>query len=119
MRQLLKTAALRTKALAATANPTREEVKAHLELGVALARRAEAGRAVTGGFGSGIFDTIESILTVATPLASIFGDFELSNLLGSLKVWLAKKRAEEAAEQANIYRSNDQTWNNLSYTYQF
>ena len=77
---------------------SREDIKAYLTYASSLTRRVEASKAVVGFFGGGLTDIIDNMLVIATPLVAIMGDFELSNLLGSLKVWLMKKKAEEVAE---------------------
>ena len=96
-------------------------LREYVETAIAAAHRAEASKAVTGffGMGSGLTGIIEDVLSIATPLASIAGDFELSNLLGSLKVWLDKKIAQEAAEQAQrnqmFSATDDSMWSGYSF----
>jgi len=85
----------------------------------AIARRVEASRAVTGFFGGGLMDIIETALQIATPLASMSGDYELGNLLGSLKVWLDKKKAQEAAEEMQRQQMMSQTYDDLTFNYSF
>ena len=95
------------------------QLREYLEVGVSLARRVEASRAVTGFFGSGLTDIIDNVLQIATPLVAFSGDFELSNLLGSLKVWLDKKKAQEAAEQAHRDAMMNQSYDDLTFGYGF
>lgn len=95
-----------------------KDVRACLDAAAALVRRAEAGRAVYGFFGGGLTDIIDNVLQIATPLVSISGDFELSNLLGSLKVWLDKKKIEEQMADAQRNAMMNQSYEDLySYGY--
>ena len=113
-----------TQKLSTTASGKRVDAKALrecLETAASLARRVEASRAVTGffGMGGGLTDIIENVLSIATPLVAISGDFELSNLLGSLKVWLDKKKMKEAEEERQRQQMMGQTAEDLSFTYGF
>ena len=114
---LVKQAELRGKALGASS--TLPEVRAYAQDLLKLARRAEVQRAVTGSFGGGLVDMISSALTVATPMAAAFGDFELSNLLGALKVWVDKRRAQDAAEKARVDALTGKGWEGLNFNYSF
>lgn len=94
-------------------------IREYLNVGCAVARRAEASKSVTGFFGGGILDTINQIIQVATPLVSMSGDYELSALLSSLKVWLDKKKAQEAADKAQRNQMMNQGYDSLNFTYSF
>ena len=103
---------------------SRLDVKACLEQARKLAIRAEAGKTVTGGFFSDtLLNSVENFLSLATPFVAIYGDWELTTLLSSLKAWLQKKRMEREAEAAQA-ASQAQTYNygygsdlNFSYTF--
>jgi len=119
MQQLVKQANLYLKACRATTNPTKDEVRAMLIHAHALARKAEVGRCVAGFFDGGLVGMVDSFATIATPLVAVMGDFELSNLLGSLKVWLAKKKSEAAAEQARVDSLTGKSWDDMRFNYSF
>jgi len=94
-----------------------KELREYLGIAVTLARRVEASRVVMGFFGGSLTGIIDDVLRIATPLVAISGDFELSNLLGSLKVWLDKKKAQEAQEQAQRDTMFSQTADDLTFNY--
>jgi len=95
-------------------------LKDYLELSASIARRVEASKTVMGFMGgSSLTGLIDNVLRIATPLVAISGDFELSNLLGSLKIWLDKKKAEEAAADAQRQQMFSQDANDLNFTYGF
>jgi hypothetical protein len=121
MSQFLKLAQLQFKTLATVDKPTKDQVRANLVHAVELARRVEAAHAVTGGFfGGGMISAVEQVLSIATPLVAIYGDFELSNLLGSLKVWIEKKKWQEAEEERKAQQNSSATrWEDLNFTYTF
>jgi len=62
---------------------------------------------------------VDNFATVATPIVAVYGDYELSALLSSLKVWIAKKRAEAQTEEARVKNLTNQGWDNMSYNYSF
>jgi hypothetical protein len=95
------------------------EVKQYLNCAIKLARRVEAQKSVTGFLGGSLTEIIEQVLNIATPLASMSGDFELSNLLGSLKVWLDKKKAEKAQQTQQQEDMFNQGYSDLNFTYAF
>ena len=98
---------------------SKEQVRYVLTLAHACARRVEAAKAVQGGYGGSMLGLLDQVLQIATPLAAVFGDFELSNLLGSLKVWLDRERMREEQEQLRRERNMSQTADDLTFTYEF
>lgn len=96
----------------------RRQVREALQQAISVARRAEAAKTVQGFFGSSIISLLDQVLQVATPVVAIYGDFELSNLLGSLKVWLDKKKLEEQEDQLRRDRMMSQSVDDLNFTYQ-
>jgi len=107
--------------MASSKKVDKKAVKAYLEAAVSLSRRVEASKTVTGlfGMGSGLTGIIEDVLSIATPLVAISGDFELSNLLGSLKVWLDKKKMQEAEEQRQRDAMMSGGFEDYSFNYSF
>ena len=118
MSQLVKQANAYLTSLSAD-NLSKTEVKALLIHAHALAKKAQVGYCVAGFFDGGLIGAIESFAAVATPLVAVFGDYELSNLLGALKVWLAKKKAEAAAEQARVDSMTSRNWDDMRFNYSF
>lgn len=55
---------------------------------------AEAQKAVTGSVSDSTLSMVDSFLAIATPIVAFSGDFELTTLLSSLKLWVSKKRME-------------------------
>jgi len=101
---------------------TAADAKACLEHAKALAIRVEAAKTVTGGFFSdSILNTVDTFLSLAVPFASFGGDYELTTLLSSLKVWVQKKRNEAEMEkmQANMSSSNNNWGSDLNFSYTF
>lgn len=96
----------------------KKQVWEALEATIAAVRRVEAAKAVQGFFGSSAISVIDNILQVATPIVALYGDFELSNLLGSLKVWLDRKKLEEREDQMRRDRVMNQGVDDLTFTYQ-
>lgn len=95
MQALQKQAMLAVKA-ATTGQPTLAElvVTARLLTDLTTGRRLQK----QAFFTDAIMDTIDNFIKIAVPLAAIYGDFELSTLLGSLKIWLDKRKREAQAE---------------------
>ena len=97
-----------------------EQVRQALLLAHAGVRRIEASRAVQGDYDNPLSSILDQILQIATPLVAMFGDFELSNLLGSLKVWLDRKKVEEEAKRLRQDQYLMQSSGpDIMYTYQF
>jgi hypothetical protein len=95
------------------------DVKACLEQAQKLAIRVEAAKVVTGFFSETLISTIESFLRIAIPFVSIMGDFELSTLLGSLNIWLEKKKLQKQQEEMQRNQIQSQSMSDMNFTYSF
>ena len=98
-----------------------KELKDYLTYATKVARRVEAARTVNAffGMGGGLTDIIDNVLSIATPLVAISGDFELSNLLGSLKVWLDKKKMQERLEEQQKNDMMNNSYQDFTFDYGF
>lgn len=76
-------------------------VRQELEVLANKVRSVEAYRSVTGAIPVDLLDAVEHALRILTPMTAFLGDFELTNLLSSLKIWVSKKRMEQEQEQAH------------------
>ena len=65
----------------------------------------------------GLISTLESLLSIAVPIASISGEWELTTLLSSLRVYLDKKRLELQQADLEQKRIQEQSWSDLQTTY--
>jgi len=65
----------------------------------------------------GLISTIESLLSIAVPIASISGEWELTTLLSSLRVWLEKKKMEQIQEDHARQAIQNQSWSDLDIKY--
>lgn len=97
------------------------ELKAYLTQGIKTAQRVEAAITVQGffGLGGGLTDIIDNVLSIATPLVAVSGDFELSNLLGSLKVWLDKKKLQQQLEEQQKQDMMSNSYQDFTFDYGF
>ena len=77
-------------------------VRAHLRAISELRAKADVYKSVTGSIPTSILDAVDSALRIVIPMTSFLGDFELTTLLSSLKVWLQKKRMEKEQEDAQL-----------------
>lgn len=105
--------------LAAKKELTAAEVRAGLDHAYKIARRIEAARVVQGYLSDGVLDIIDNFVRIATPLTAFFGDFELTALLSSLKLWLDKKKmqAQEEENQRKALQNQSFFDNSWSYSY--
>ena len=108
-----------TEKLASLEKKAVEEARTKLKEAEKLAIRVEAGKVVTGFLSESVLSTIDNLLRIATPLVAISGDFELSTLLGSLKIWLDKKKAQQAAEDARRQDMMSMGYDDLSFQYSY
>ena len=94
-----------------------KEIQIVLTEAVKLAHRVEAQKTVVGffGLGGGLTGIIDNVLSIATPLVAVSGDFELSNLLGSLKVWLDKKKLQEQMEEQQKQDAMNNSYQDFSF----
>lgn len=87
-----------------------DDVCRHLKVVSDKVRSAEAFRSVTGMIPVDVLDAVEHALRILTPMTAFIGDFELTNLLSSLKIWLQKKRLEQEQQQ-----QHNQSFTNLDF----
>ena len=92
---------------AALGKMSRKEVLAKVHDLEATIQRAECLQVVTGAIPESILSAVDSALRILVPMVSFMGDFELSNLLGSLKIWLQKKRMEQQQEDQQRMNMQD------------
>jgi hypothetical protein len=64
-----------------------------------------------------LIGVIESILSVAVPIASLSNEWELTTLLSSLRVWLEKKKMEQQQEDIARRQIQEQSWSDLGPNY--
>ena len=83
----------------ASTEPSKEDVRTLLASAQTLVVKADAFKSVTGAIPESVINAIDSVLRIAVPLTSFLGDFELTGLLNSLKLWLQKKQSENMVEE--------------------
>lgn len=90
---------------------SKKEVQAQLFEIKQLVAKADTYKSVTGSIPTSILDAVDSALRIVIPITSFLGDFELTTLLSSLKVWLQKKRLEKQREDEQLTGMQSLTMN--------
>ena len=102
MAKLHKEVEVLSKKIQAAKQVSSKDMKDYLATASKVAKRVEAAKVVTGLISESLLGVVDNMLQIAIPLVSFSGDFELTGLLNSLKLWLSKKRAEQIAEDARL-----------------